>query len=453
MRGADVGTAERLTTRDQFRRKLADRSVKVGVIGLGYVGLPLAHVFCRAGIHTIGFDIDATKVQQLNNGETYIKHISTETIATMNASGRFFATTSFLDLTSVDAAIICVPTPLTAMREPNLEFVIATAKSIQTRLRPGTLVVLESTTYPGTTAEVVRPILEQSGFSATSDFMLAFSPERVDPGNVVDLSVVPKIVGGIDSESGALAAALYRLAFESVYVVRDTQTAEAVKITENVFRAVNIALVNELKLAFVHMGIDIWEVIDAAKTKPYGYMPFYPGPGLGGHCIPIDPFYLSWRAKAFQFDMRLTELAAEINSEMPNTVVRALADALSRRFSRALNGAKVLVVGIAYKKNIDDTRESPALRIMELIAAQGGNLQYYDPHCPNIPSTLGHAPLNCGKSVMFERAIIEAFDAVLIITDHDAVDYQSLVNWSKLVIDTRNACRMINEGKEKVVRA
>jgi UDP-N-acetyl-D-glucosamine dehydrogenase len=437
----------------RFRRKLDDHSVSVGVIGLGYVGLPLVRAFCRAGINTVGFDIDPVKIEKLDRNETYIKHFSSTAIAAMKSSGRFRATLDFADISMVDAVLICVPTPINATREPNLDFVISTAKSIQPHLRPGMLVVLESTTYPGTTTDVVQPILEEGGLKCGIDFMLAYSPEREDPGNEIETSAIPKVVGGSNKESGELAAALYSLAFTKIHVVSDMRTAEAVKITENVFRAVNIALVNELKLAYTRMGIDIWEVIEAAKTKPFGFMPFYPGPGLGGHCIPIDPFYLSWRAKAFNFDTRFIELAGEINREMPRIIVQTLADALSMRFSRALNGATILIMGIAYKRNIDDTRESPALHIMDFIHARGGKTQYYDPYCSEIPSTREHASLCGTKSIIFNRSSVEGFDAALIVTDHDAVDYQALVKWSKLVVDTRNACKAVSSGREKIIPA
>ncbi|HEX3943662.1 MAG TPA: nucleotide sugar dehydrogenase, partial [Rhizomicrobium sp.] len=349
--------------------------------------------------------------------------------------------------------LICVPTPLNATREPDLSAVTSTAEAIAAYLRPQQLVVLESTTYPGTTAEVVLPILEKSGLKAGRDFYLAFSPEREDPGSKIETHTIPKIVGGWDEHSGELAAKLYAMAFEHVHRVKDAQTAEAVKITENIFRAVNIALVNELKLAYARMGINIWDVIEAAKTKPFGYMPFYPGPGLGGHCIPIDPFYLSWRARAFEFDTKFIELAGEVNRAMPRAVVNALQEALNSRFARAIKGAKILVAGIAYKKNVDDLRESPALRIMEILQDLGAEVSYLDPYFPEIPATREHTALRGMPSVEFSEGIVAQFDAVMIATDHDCFDYENLVRWSKLVVDTRNATKAVRGGRNKVVLA
>src|SRR6201986_1962349 len=313
----------------KFEDKLSDKSVRVGVIGLGYVGLPLVHVFWQAGLHTVGFDVDTGKIEKLAKGETYIKHFSSDNVKVMNASGRFRATADFAELANVDAVLICVPTPLDHNREPDLSYVVSTTESIAKHLHKEMLIVLESTTYPGTTEEVVKPILETSGLKASTDFLLGFSPEREDPGSGYETRKIPKIVGGIDERSGTCSEQLYALAFAEVHRVRDTQTAEAVKITENIFRAVNIALVNELKVAYTKMGINVWDVIDAAKTKPFGFMPFYPGPGLGGHCIPIDPFYLSWRAKKFNVDTHFIELAGVVNRAMPQLVVDKLSEALA----------------------------------------------------------------------------------------------------------------------------
>lgn len=335
----------------------------------------------------------------------------------------------------------------------DLSFVVKTSEAIARHLRKGMLVVLESTTYPGTTAEIVQPILESSGLTGGLDFHLAFSPEREDPGSAIETNTMPKIVGGIDAYSGELAAHLYRLGFAQVHKVSDAQTAEAVKITENIFRAVNIALVNELKLAYSQMDINIWEVIEAAKTKPFGYMPFYPGPGLGGHYIPIDPFYLSWRARAFGVETKFIELAGEVNRAMPLHGIQKLAEALSMRQSRSINGAKILICGIAYKKNVDDLRESPAMHIMEVLKAMGANIAYYDPYLPSIPMTREHGALYGMQSVAFDEATVARHDAVLITTDHSNVDYGLLVNWGKLVVDTRNATKAVHGAREKVVLA
>ena len=432
---------------------LEARTLTVGVIGLGYVGLPLTHAFWQAGMKVLGFDIDPLKVDKLAAGKSYINHFAAKKIREMTASGRFRATGDFSELTLPDAILICVPTPLNATREPDLTAVRSTAEAISAYLRPEQLVVLESTTYPGTTSEVVLPILEKSGLKAGQDFYLAFSPEREDPGSKVETRAIPKIVGGWDQRSGELATRLYRMAFSSVHIVKDAQTAEAVKITENIFRAVNIALVNELKLAYSRMGINIWDVIEAAKTKPFGYMPFYPGPGLGGHCIPIDPFYLSWRARAFEFDTKFIELAGEVNRAMPRAVVTALQEALNERFARAIKGAKILVVGIAYKKNVDDLRESPALRIMDILQALGAEVSYLDPYFPEIPRTREHANLCGTKTIASDSAPLAQFDAALIATDHDCFDYDALVAGSKLIVDTRNATKAVRSGRHKIVLA
>ena len=437
----------------QFEDKLGDKTVRVGVIGLGYVGLPLVHVFWQAGLRTIVFDIDPGKIDKLARDETYIKHFAAENVRAMNASGRFSATTDFAELANVDAVLICVPTPLTGEREPDLSYVVTTTKMIAKHLHPAMLVVLESTTYPGTTTEEVQPILAQSGLAIGSDVLLAFSPEREDPGSGYETRKIPKIVGGIDERSGSAAERLYALAFAEVHRVRDTQTAEAVKITENIFRAVNIALVNELKVAYSKMGINVWDVIDAAKTKPFGFMAFYPGPGLGGHCIPIDPFYLSWRARQFNVKTDFIELAGEVNQAMPQLVVDALCGALKTHAGKPLEGADILVMGVAYKKNVDDLRESPALRIMEILKELGARVSFHDPYIPEILPTREHASLQGMKSVKFDEATISKFDAALITTDHSNVDYASLVSWSHLVIDTRNATKNVHRGRAKIVGA
>jgi len=436
----------------RWEQKLAAKSLRVGVIGLGYVGLPLVHVFWQAGFPVTGFDIDPEKIAKLKAGESYIRHFLHQRVGAMVQSGRFAATDHFSELKYVDAILICVPTPLTATREPDLRFVINTVEEIAKHLREGMLVVLESTTWPGTTAEVVQPILERKGLKAGRDFWLAFSPEREDPGSAIETRTIPKIVGGVDEVSNTIATKFYEAAFSKVFPVRDAATAEAVKITENIFRAVNIALVNELKIAYSCMGINVWDVIDAAKTKPFGFMPFYPGPGLGGHCIPIDPFYLSWRAKAFEVETRFIELAGEINRTMPRLVVQALQDALSKRFARALKDSSILVCGLAYKKNIDDLRESPALRIIEILRSFGAKVSYYDPHIPEMKPTREYGALLGMRSVAFDADTIASFDAALIVTDHDAVDYETLVAHSRLVVDTRNVTKLVSD-RSKIVLA
>ncbi len=436
-----------------FEDRLSDKTVRVGVIGLGYVGLPLVHVFWQAGLKTVGFDVDPAKVEKLARGETYIKHFAAENVRAMNASGRFAATTDFAMLRDVDAVLICVPTPLNAEREPDLSYVVATSESIARHLHKDMLVVLESTTYPGTTTEVVQPILATSGLKVGDDVLLAFSPEREDPGSGFETRKIPKIVGGIDERSGDAAEGLYALAFTKVHRVRDTHTAEAVKITENIFRAVNIALVNELKIAYTRMGINVWDVIDAAGTKPFGFMPFYPGPGLGGHCIPIDPFYMSWRARQFNVRTDFIELAGQVNQAMPQLVVDTLANALETHGGKPIDGASVLVMGVAYKKNVDDLRESPALRIMEILQGAGARIAYHDPYIPEILPTREHQTLEGMQSVSFDAATVSAFDAVLITTDHSNVDYASLVSWSKLVIDTRNATKNVHRGGARIIGA
>ena len=411
----------------------------VGVIGMGYVGLPLALAAAAAGFRTLGFDIDAAKVAGLNDGASHLCHISAGSIRAALADGRFTATSDFRRLAEPDAILICVPTPLGRHREPDLSFVENTAREIALRLRAGQLVVLESTTWPGTTREVVKPILESSGLRCASDFFLAYSPEREDPGNAqFDTARIPRVVGADDPTAVTLACALYDQFVSRTVPVSSADAAEAVKLTENIFRTVNIALVNELKIVFQAMGIDVFEVIAAAATKPFGYMPFYPGPGLGGHCIPIDPFYLTWKAREYGVLTKFIELAGEINTAMPGYVVDRLALALDQRFGRGLNGARVLIVGIAYKKNIDDTRESPAFAIMEKLAARGADIAYHDPLVPVIPPTREHAALAGRRSVELTADALAGFDAAVIVTDHDAIDWEILQRHARLVVDSRN---------------
>lgn len=426
----------------RFIARIHNRDAVLGIVGLGYVGIPLALAALRQGLRVVGFDIDAKRVEQINAGTSAIKHIPMELIVESTKAGRFIATTDFDRMAEPDALLICVPTPLSRHREPDLSFVRQTTEAIARRLRPGQLIVLESTTYPGTTDELMRPILEQaSGLTSGRDFFLAYSPEREDPGNAqFGTSDIPKVVGGDGADALAMADALYAALVVKTVPVSSTATAEAVKLTENIFRSVNIALVNELKQVYAAMGIDIWEVIDAAKTKPFGFMPFYPGPGLGGHCIPIDPFYLTWKAREFDIATRFIELAGQINSDMPYRVVDRLAELVDRELGRSFSGARILVIGLAYKKNIEDMRESPALKLIELIEARGAAAAYHDPHIPEIRPTRKHGGLTARTSVALDAETLAGFDAVLIATDHDDVDYALIVAHAKLVVDTRNAC-------------
>lgn len=441
-------------TKQLLSQRLKNKTAKIGVIGLGYVGLPFCIATARSGLTTLGFDIDPKKCASLANGSSYLKHIDAGQIAELVSSGHFEATNNFERLDEVDIVVICVPTPLTRHREPDLSFLVATAETIAGRLREGQMVVLESTTYPGTTDEVLPPILEGSGLKAHRDFFLAYSPEREDPGNeAFSTSGIPKVVGADTPEEREIAHSFYSIFIEEVVMVSNTRTAETVKLTENIFRAVNIALMNEMKLICEPMGIDVWEVIEAAKTKPFGFMPFYPGPGLGGHCIPIDPFYLSWKAKEHDIPARFIELAGEINSAMPYRVVERLVQALDERLGKGLSGARILIGGIAYKKNVDDMRESPALKIIEILERRGAHLAYFDPHVPRIPITREHAELAGRESKAWKTDLSSEFDAVLIVTDHDEVDYIALVENASLVIDTRNACRKAGISSDKVVLA
>lgn len=432
----------------------ASKGGALGVIGLGYVGLPICLAATNAGLKVIGYDIDAAKPAALYKGESYLRHIPSALIKSAVETGRLEATSDFARLPEADALLICVPTPLTQHLEPDLSYVVNTTEMIAKHLRRGQLIVLESTTYPGTTDEVMKPILERGGLKCGVDFLLAFSPEREDPGNAdFSSSTIPKVVGADDAIALNAVKALYNSFVTSIVPVSSTRAAEAVKLTENIFRAVNIALVNELKVIFEPMGVDIWEVIDAAKTKPFGFMAFYPGPGLGGHCIPIDPFYLTWKAREYGVATRFIELAGEINSKMPQHVTDKLALALDMRQKKGLNGSRILIMGIAYKKNVDDMRESPALRLIELIEARGAETQFYDPFVPLIPPTREHAALSGRRSVTWAQATGGGFDAVLIVTDHDGVDYRALVDSATLVVDSRNACRKAGVTSDKLVLA
>lgn len=439
---------------EQLARALTTRTALVGVIGMGYVGLPLTKALCERGFVAIGFDIDQSKVDALNVGQSYIRHVPGEAIRGFIEEGRLAVTSDFGRMAEADAVVICVPTPLTRHREPDLGYVVATTESIARSLRRGQLIVLESTSYPGTTSEVLKPILEATGLKSGCDFFIAYSPEREDPGNIeFSASTTPKVIGGDGPEALRLARLLYDHIAAGVVVVSSPETAEAVKLTENIFRSVNIALVNELKVVFNEMGIDVWEVIDAAKTKPFGFMPFYPGPGLGGHCIPIDPFYLTWKAREYGLATRFIELAGEINTWMPRQVVSTLATALDKHYGKGLNGSRVLVLGIAYKKNVDDLRESPALSIMDMLEERGAEIAYNDNYFPEIPVTREHPRLAGRRSVDLEADTVSSFDAVLIATNHDQVDYRALVEVAKLVVDTRNATKAVTIGREKIVKA
>jgi UDP-N-acetyl-D-glucosamine dehydrogenase len=438
---------------DALTGRLDDRSARIGVVGLGYVGLPLAAATARAGFSALGFDIDPQKTERLNRGESYIDAVSGGELGRLIGAGRFEATADFARLGECDVVAICVPTPLTRQREPDLSFVEATARTIALTLRPGQLVVLESTTYPGTTREVVKPLLEAGGLASERDFFLAFSPEREDPGNAAfETRSIPKIVAGDGRLAARAAEAFYGAVVERVVPVSTLDTAEAVKITENVFRAVNIALVNELKMVFDRMGVDVWEVIEAAKTKPFGYMPFYPGPGLGGHCIPIDPFYLTWKSREFDMPTRFIELAGEINLSMPRYVVGRLEEALDRRLGKSLGAARILIVGLSYKRNVADVRESPTFKLMELLEARGAGVAFHDPHVGEIPPTREHAAFAGRRSTPLDAAVLKAHDAVLIATDHDAVDYQLIAREAALIVDTRDALRRRGVAAD-VVRA
>jgi UDP-N-acetyl-D-glucosamine dehydrogenase len=428
--------------------------MKIAVVGLGYVGLPLSLQFARSCVSVVGLDVDAKKVQLLNSGQSYIKHIEPAAVAELVKSGKFSASTDFSRIKEVEAVIICVPTPLTKNREPDISFVTRTAEMIAPYLAKGALVVLESTTYPGTTDTDLRAVLEEgSGMKAGLDFHLAFSPEREDPANRESkVKSIPKVVGGYTQACLQRAMSVYGQAIDELVPVSSCRVAEATKLLENIFRSVNIALVNELKLVYAAMDIDIWEVVEAAKTKPFGFMPFYPGPGWGGHCIPIDPFYLTWKAREYGKHTRFIELAGEINTAMPEYVVHRVADALNTR-NKAVKGSRVLILGLAYKPNVDDERESPSYVLMDLLSERGAELHYYDPYLPVIKPTREHSHWAGKKSVEWDRAIIESFDLVLIATNHSCVNYQDLADWAHCIVDTRNAMSGTHVRSGKVWKA
>ncbi len=420
----------------------------VGILGLGYVGLPLAEVFSRKGFRVIGFDTDAHKVESLAAGRTYIRHIPDEVIGRLLAGG-FEPSADFSRVGECDAILICVPTPLNQNLEPDMSFVVGSCRQIAPHLREDQLIVLESTTYPGTTVEVMKPVLEDvSGLKADRDFWLAFSPEREDPNNPdFECETIPKIVGADSDYAREAAEALYGAVIRRIVPVSSTRVAEAAKILENTFRAVNIALVNELKLVFERMGIDVWEVIDAAATKPFGFMKFTPGPGIGGHCIPIDPFYLTWKAREYEVYSRFIETAGQVNRSMPAYVVARTMEAFSR-MGRGLAGARILLIGLAYKKNMDDARESPSYRLMDLLEKQGASVAYHDPHIPVIPPSREYSMFMGRESVDLARA--GDFDAVVISTEHDAVDWAGLLERARMIVDTRGVYR---QPHPKVIKA
>ncbi len=435
-------------------KKISSRSALIGVIGQGYVGLPLAVASSRAGFTTLGFDVDDAKIADLNAGKSYIGAVSSEELLKHVQAGTYRATADAANLAECDVIVICVPTPLSKQREPDLRFIVDTCETIVQHLRPGQLIALESTTWPGTTEEIMRPILERSGMKSAQDFFLAFSPEREDPGNAhFHTTTIPKVVAGEGAEASALAESFYGAVVDRVVLVSTPATAEAVKITENVFRAVNIALVNELKVIYDAMGIDVWEVIDAAATKPFGFMPFYPGPGLGGHCIPIDPFYLTWKSREYGLATRFIELAGEINVAMPRYVVANLERALDARMKKSLGSSKVLIIGLAYKKNISDIRESPSLILLELLEERGVKVDYYDPYVEKVPMTREHASLAGRRSVELTSEVVSGYDAILIATDHDDIDYVRLHADARLLIDTRNAMARRGLSSDKIVKS
>lgn len=439
-----------------FIDRVESREHVVGIVGLGYVGLPLVLAFHDAGFPCIGFDVDQAKIDSLKAGKTYIKHISDARCRELGSSGRFDATTDFSRIKEVDSVIICVPTPLSRHRDPDMTYVEATARAVAPHLKPGQLVTLESTTYPMTSEELLRSVLEEHGsMKVDEDIALAYSPEREDPGNPnFETATIPKVVGADIEAAGDMAEALYAAIIGKVVRVSTMRTAEAVKLTENIFRSVNIALVNELKIIFERMNIDVFEVIDAAATKPFGFMPFYPGPGIGGHCIPIDPFYLTWKAREFGLHTRFIELAGEINNRMPEYVIDKLIEGLSDKTEKALRGAKVLVVGLAYKKNVDDMRESPSVILLEKLEERGAKVEFYDPHIPVVPPTREHQQLNGRKSVEWTKDALSQFDAALIATDHDDMDLDMLLETIPVVVDTRNATKELAERHgEKIIRA
>jgi UDP-N-acetyl-D-glucosamine dehydrogenase len=423
----------------------------VGIVGMGYVGLPLAREFVGGGAKVLGFDINEANVKKINSGKSPLKHIPSEDIANMVNTGRFQTTTDMRQMNKPDALIICVPTPLTKNREPDMTYIVVTCETISKYLRKGQLVTLESTTYPGTTREVMKPILEKSGLKAGKDFYMAFSPEREDPGNKnFRTATIPKVVGGYDKKSLQMAMDIYKYAIDELVPVSSCEVAESAKILENTYRCVNIAMVNELKQLFDRMKIDVWEVIEAAGTKPFGFQKFFPGPGLGGHCIPIDPFYLTWRARQFGMPTKFIELAGEINTAMPHYVVARTLEAMNER-GKSLKGSKVLVLGLAYKKDIDDVRESPSIELIELLKEKGAKVDFNDPYIPHTHKMREHNLKM--KSKPLSAKMLKGYDIVMIATDHSCYDYEWIVRNAKMVVDTRNATAKVKSGRSKIVMA
>ena len=429
---------------DELEKKIKDKKAKIGIIGMGYIGIPLGLEFAGTGFSVTGFDKDSARVKEINSGKQVMKHIPAKSMKEFVKKNKGSSTTEFSEIRDMDCLIICVPTPLDEHEQPDMSYIESASKEIGKNLRKGQLIVLESTTYPGTTREIVKPILEKSKLEAGEDFFLAYSPEREDPGNKeFSVSAIPKVMGGLTDNCLRLTSNLYKNIVSETVEVSSLETAEATKLMENIFRAVNIAMVNELKLIFSRMGINIWEVIDAAKTKPFGFMPFYPGPGMGGHCIPIDPFYLSWKAKEYNTEAKFIELAGEINRKMTEHVTHRIGRALNDD-KKSIRGSKILIVGVAYKKDIDDMRESPALRIMDLLKHKGAKITYHDPNVKNV------GPL---KSLDLTQNTINEQDAIVIITDHTNIDYKSLGKHAKLIVDTRNIMATVKNPKARVIRA
>ena len=441
-----------MAVKNDLIAKIQAHEARVGIVGLGYVGLPLVLRFAEEHFPVLGFDVDPAKVRKLQAGESYIRHIPAKRLRVLIKEKRFEPTTDFQRLAEADCIIICVPTPLTPKKDPDLQYIENTTDAISRTLRRGQLVCLESTTYPGTTEEILLERFRATGLEAGSDYFLIFSPEREDPGNPkFSTRTIPKVVGGITPDCLEVGTTLYGQVIDRVVPVSSTRAAELVKLLENIYRSVNIALVNELKLLGDRMNIDVWEVIDAASTKPFGFTPFYPGPGLGGHCIPIDPFYLSWKAKEYDFSTRFIQLAGEVNTAIPHYVVERIGKALNDR-SRSIRGSKILILGVAYKKDVDDVRESPALEIMEILQAKGALLSYSDPYIPRLHKMRAY-DFSHMSSLPLNEDVLKSQDLVLITTDHSSIDYQWVVDHASTIVDTRNATRRVTRGREKIVKA